>query len=80
MLELLPRFNVQVATTAYLIALKVLARDDVARPRDLSDLRALIGAASPADIGRARGAIELIAQRGCHRGRDLDTELEALLR
>lgn len=80
MLELLPQLHVRVATTAHLIALKVLARDDVTRPQDIGDLRALIGAASPADISRARAALAMIAQRGYHRGRDLETELDALLR
>jgi predicted nucleotidyltransferase len=79
MLELLPQLHVRVATTAHLIALKVLARDDVTRPQDIGDLRGLIGAASPADIGRARAALVMIAQRGYHRGRDLETELDALL-
>jgi hypothetical protein len=78
-IELLPHPRVRVATTAHLIALKVLARDDVTRPQDLGDLRALIGAASPGDIARARQALGLIAQRGYRRGRDLDSELEALL-
>lgn len=79
-LELLPQLHVRVATTAHLIALKVLARDDVTRPQDIGDLRALIGAASPADIGRARAALALIAQRGYHRKRDLETDFDALLR
>ena len=63
LLEMLPQLHVRVATTAHLIALKVLARDDVTRPQDIGDLRALIGAASPADIGRARAAPAMIAQR-----------------
>lgn len=79
MLELLPQLHVRVATTAHLIALKVLARDDVTRPQDAGDLRALIRVASPGDITRTRHALGLIAQRGYHRGRDLDSELEALL-
>jgi predicted nucleotidyltransferase len=78
-IELLPQLRVRVATTAHLIALKVLARDDVTRPQDLGDLRALIRAASPGDIARARQALGLIAQRGYRRGRDLESELEALL-
>jgi hypothetical protein len=79
-IELLRQLHVRVATTAHLIALKVLARDDVTRPQDVGDLRALLGGASAADLGRARAALGLIAQRGYHRGRDLDMELEALLR
>ncbi len=79
-LELLPQLQIRVATTGYLIALKVLARDDVTRPQDIGDLRALLGAASPADIIRARAALALISKRGYHRQRDLDAELEQLLR
>jgi hypothetical protein len=78
-IELLPHLRVRVATTAHLIALKVLARDDVTRPQDVGDLRALIRAASPGDIMRARQALGLIAQRGYHRGRDLESELETVL-
>jgi predicted nucleotidyltransferase len=79
-IELLPQLHIRVATTAHLIALKVLARDDTTRPQDVGDLRALIAVASPAEITRARAALALIATRGYHRGRDLSAELETLLR
>ena len=79
-IELLPQFLVGVAITAHLIALKVLARDDVTRPQDVADLRALLRVASAAEVERARAALTLIAQRGYHRGRDLRGELEKLLR
>lgn len=39
-LEVIPDLRLPVATVGHLIALKVLARDDVARPQDLADLRA----------------------------------------
>ena len=79
-IELLPQLRVRVATTGHLIALKVLARDDVTRPQDVADLRALLRVASAIDITRARAALTLISERGYHRGRDLDAELEKLLR
>ena len=79
MIELLPQLRIGVATTAHLIALKVLARDDIARPQDAGDLRALLRQAAATDISRARAALTLIAQRGYHRGRDLHAELERLL-
>lgn len=79
-IELLPQLRVRVATTGHLIALKVLARDDVTRPQDVADLRALLRVASVIDITRARAALTLISERGYHRGRDLDAELESLLR
>ena len=41
-IELLPNLTIGVARTGHLIALKVLSRDDVTRPQDLVDLRALM--------------------------------------
>lgn len=79
-IELLPRLPVRVATTGYLIALKILARDDATRPQDISDLRALIRVASAGDVTQARAALTLIATRGYHRGRELEGELESLVR
>ena len=78
--ELLPQLRVRVATTPYLIALKVLARDDATRPQDVADLRALLGVASPDDVVQARDALALIAKRGYHRGRELQAELENCVR
>jgi predicted nucleotidyltransferase len=78
-IELLPGLTVKVACIAHLIALKVLSRDDERRPQDHIDLRALLRTASPADVADARGALGLITNRGYHRGRELATQLEALL-
>ena len=79
-IELLPQLRVRVATTAHLIALKILARDDVTRPQDAGDLRALLRVASNVEVARGRAALTLIAERGYHRGRDLLNELDKLLR
>ncbi len=79
-LDFLPDLKVKVATTGHLIALKVLSRNDMTRPRDLADLRALLRAASGHDLERARRAISLIVARGYHRDRDLETEFNDLLR
>jgi len=79
-IELLPKLHIRVATIGHLIALKVLARDDVTRPQDRGDLRALLRVAAAADVTRARDALMLIAKRGYHRGRDVHTEFEELLR
>ena len=79
MLELMPGLTVPIAATGHLIALKVLCRDDVARPQDLPDLRALLGAASGRDLEHARLALALITARGYHRGRDLAAEMDGLL-
>jgi hypothetical protein len=68
-----------VARTGHLIALKVLSRDDVKRPQDIADLRALLAVVSPAELERARNSLSLIAARGYHRGRDLALEIDRLL-
>ena len=78
-IELLPNLRIPVATTAHLVALKVLARDDVNRPQDAGDLRALLRVASNDDIARARTALASIEERGFQRGRDLQAEFAALL-
>ena len=76
--DLLPQLRMGVARTGHLIALKVLSRDDVRRPQDLVDLRALLRVALPAEIARARDALSLIASRGYHRGRDLASDMDRL--
>lgn len=78
-IELLPNLWMPVARTGHLLALKILCRDDVARPQDLIDLRALLRVASPAERTRARAAIALISSRGYHRGRDLTAAMDQLL-
>lgn len=71
--------RMRVATTGHLIALKVLARDDVGRPQDIVDLRALLKTASADELVRARRALTLIGSRGYHRGRGLLRDFDALL-
>ncbi len=77
-IDVLPRLRMGVARTGHLIALKVLSRDDVGRPQDLVDLRALLRVALAAELTRARQSLALIAARGYHRGRDLTAELNRL--
>ena len=79
-IDLLPEMRMAVARTGHLIALKVLSRDDVKRPQDIADLRALLRVASTAELERARESLALIATRGYHRGRDLALEIDRLLR
>ncbi len=79
-IELLPNLTIGVARTGHLIALKVLSRDDVTRPQDLVDLRALMRVASSAELARAQQSIALIAARGYHRGRDVVSDMNTLLR
>jgi hypothetical protein len=78
-LEITPGLVVPVATVGHLIALKVLARDDVTRPQDLADLRALITSAPPRDLSLADDAVRLIEARGFNRDRDLGKALDDLV-
>lgn len=57
----------------------MLARDDLDRPQDLVDLRALLRRAPPHELMRAHEALTLIATRGFHRGLDLTAEIARLL-
>jgi len=78
-LDLLPNLRMGIARTGHLIALKVLSRDDVTRPQDLVDLRALLRVAPGDELARARRALTLIAARGYGRGRDLMEDLDRLV-
>lgn len=78
-LKLTETLAVPVARTGHLIAMKLLSRDDRTRPRDGSDLVALVGAADDAELERASEAVRLIASRGFDRGRDLPALLDRLL-
>lgn len=73
-LEVLPGLSVPVPRTGHLLALKVLARDDVTRPQDVADIRALLAVADDAERARAREALALITARGYHRQKDLLAE------
>jgi len=79
MLEVLPGLRVPVAGISHLIALKILARDDRTRPQDRVDLAGLLARADAPIIAAVREALALITRRGCHRGRDLAADLDALL-
>jgi predicted nucleotidyltransferase len=79
-LEVFPGCTVPVAQVGHLVALKLLSRDDRTRPQDAIDLRALRTVATDVDIGTARDAVRLIAERGFARGRALDTALADWLR
>jgi hypothetical protein len=78
-IEILPSLPIRVARTGHLIALKLLSRDDVERPQDLVDLRALLRSATPGELALARDSIALITTRGFNRGRSLSADLAALL-
>jgi len=75
-LTVFPEFDIPVASIHHLIILKVLARDDRARPQDVTDLRQLIAAAQPGDLAAACEAGRLIALRGFNRERDLQRQVK----
>jgi single-stranded DNA-specific DHH superfamily exonuclease len=77
-LSVLPGLTLFVATVGHLIAMKLLARDDRRRPADADDLAALAAIASADDWRDATRAVELIAERGYARGRDLVAALAEL--
>lgn len=77
-IELFAGFAVPVATVPALIALKLLARDDVARPQDRVDLGALLARSTAAERADAARWCSLIEQRGYARGRDLGRALADL--
>lgn len=69
-----------VARRGHLIALKLLARNDDARPNDRADLLALLAACDGVDLADARHAIALITDRGFNRERDLAAALDEFVR
>jgi predicted nucleotidyltransferase len=77
--EVLDGLMAPVATTGHLITLKLLARDDRARPQDLLDLRALLAVAGPLDLDLVRISALLVSARGYDRGRDLNASLAELI-
>lgn len=78
-LEMLEGLVVPIARIGDLLALKLLARDDLARPQDVADLCALRAAATADDLALARETAALITDRGFSRGRDLAAALDDLV-
>lgn len=76
--EVVAGLTLPVATTGYLIALKLLARDDARRPRDAEDLIGLSAVATSEDAAAAEDAVRLISRRGYDRDRDLLSSLDQL--
>jgi hypothetical protein len=77
-IELVPGLVVPVAQIGHLIALKVLSQSD-RRLQDTLDVQALMVEATPDDLDLASAALDLIAERGYHRGKDLQAEYRSLL-
>ena len=80
LIEAVPGFAAPVARTGHLIALKVLSRDDRARPQDRVDLAAPLGRADATTLREARDALALVTRRGFDRSRDLLAALDVAVR
>lgn len=76
-LEVVRGVLLPVARTGHLIALKLLSVAP-GRETDAADLRNLAAVATEDEWRLARGAVQLIQERGYARGRQLDTDLQAL--
>jgi predicted nucleotidyltransferase len=74
-LAILPGVYVPIATTGHLMALKVLA----GRDKDRADFRSLLEHATPSEVQCARETLDLINERGFHRGKNLLAELARLM-
>jgi len=70
--------SVRVACIGHLIALKVLAMDDITRPQDRSDLKNLLSIATETDIKIARDSLILITKRGFNQKKNLQLKLRQL--
>lgn len=79
-LEALPGVRVPVATLGHLLALKILAMDDVRRPQDRADILALLEYADAEELNRAQESVSLITARGFHRSKNLNDLLQSFLR
>ena len=78
-LEVLPGVSVPVATLGHLLAMKLLAMDDVTRPQDRIDILALLEFADAEELARAHEAIDLITARGYDRSKNLHERLASFI-
>lgn len=78
-LEVLPGVELPVARLGHLLAMKLLSAAP-GRPNDSADLVALMAEADHEELQRCARALDLITQRGFHRGRDLRAALADLQR
>lgn len=76
-MRLVRDLDLPVARTGHLVAMKLLSHDQQRRPADLDDLRVLVEACDARELERARTAVRAIVERGFHRGRDLEGDLDA---
>ncbi|XZE19648.1 nucleotidyl transferase AbiEii/AbiGii toxin family protein [Pirellulaceae bacterium SH449] len=75
-IEVFENLYVDVASLPGLLALKVLSVHPVDRPQDVIDIRNLLGEANLEDLREAKRLLQLVTDRGYHRGKDLQAEFE----
>ena len=68
-----------VATAVHLLAMKVLSMNESTRIKDRADAIALLATLDPDQLEAARAALRDLAQRGFHRNKDLQGELDRLV-
>lgn len=78
-IEIAENITLKVATTAHLVALKVLSRDPQDRLQDEIDLQLLLRETTEEDWIDVRRALRLMRDRGFNRGRDLLGDFEKLV-
>ena len=78
-IELSAGLTLPVATTAQLLALKVLSEDETARLQDRIDLFSILKLADPSEILNAFELLQLIMSRGTNRGQDLERKFHAII-
>lgn len=77
--EIAPGLVVPVAQRGHLIAMKVHSHDSERRPHDVMDLRNLIRDADSSQMELARRSLDLIVERGFHRGRALGSLFDSFV-
>ncbi len=78
-IEIFPNIILPVASRPSLIALKVLSANPETRRRDIDDLQNLITASKPDEVAAARNLVNLITERGYHRNKDLQKDLNGYI-
>ncbi len=78
-LEVFQGLHLPVCRVGHLLALKILARDDMRRPQDIIDIHALLKNIDQNELHLARSSLNLITLRGFHRSRDLIAAIDKLL-
>lgn len=75
-IELMPKFVVPVIRAGHLLAVKIHA----GRPKDLEDARTILESLHPSELQIARETLKLIHERGFSQEKDLQAELDNMIR